>query len=186
MASKSTPKKSCNDLLCPHHGSLKVRGSKFTGTVVSDKAHKTVIVEWERRRFIKKYDRYEKRRTRVQAQNPTCIDAKEGDKVLIMETRPISKTKHFVVMKKIGVDEDYLLEMAEEEIASEAVEEKPEEKPAGPEAKEEAPKQPKKPEAKEEAPKQPKKSETKEEAPKQPKKPAAKKPAKKKTAKKKE
>ena len=78
---------------------VSVRGRSFTGTVVSDKMAKTVTVVWERRKLIPKYQRYEKRRTRVKAHNE--IGAKTGDLVEIRETRPISKTKNFVVVKII-------------------------------------------------------------------------------------
>ncbi|MCF7866552.1 30S ribosomal protein S17, partial [Candidatus Woesearchaeota archaeon] len=64
-----------------------------------------VTVEWERRKYIPKYERYEKRRTKVKAHNPEEIDAKVGDKVIIAETRPISKTKNFVVIKIITNEE---------------------------------------------------------------------------------
>ncbi|RMF05966.1 30S ribosomal protein S17 [Candidatus Woesearchaeota archaeon] len=103
------PEKTCDDENCPFHGSLKVRGRQFVGTVVSDKTHKTVVVEWERRKPIQKYERYEKRRSRVQAHNPPCIDASHGDKVLIAECRPLSKTKHFVVIQVLGLDEAKLI-----------------------------------------------------------------------------
>jgi small subunit ribosomal protein S17 len=77
------------------------RGATFTGIVKSAKMSKTVTVEWERRKFIPKYERYEKRRTRIKAHNPEHINAKEGDKVVIKETKPISKTKHFIVVEII-------------------------------------------------------------------------------------
>lgn len=80
---------------------LSTRGRRFTGVVISDKMTKTVTVEWERRKFVKKYERYEKRRTRIKAHNPDEIDAEKGDVVVIEETRPISKTKNFVVTKII-------------------------------------------------------------------------------------
>ena len=80
---------------------LSTRGRKFTGVVISDKMSKTVTVEWERRKFIKKYERYEKRRTRIKAHNPEELDAEKGDLVMIEETRPISKTKNFLVTKII-------------------------------------------------------------------------------------
>jgi ribosomal protein S17 len=41
------------------------RGRTFTGIVVGDKMSKTVTVEWTRRSYIPKYERYERRRTRV-------------------------------------------------------------------------------------------------------------------------
>ena len=80
---------------------LATRGRTFTGTVISDKMSKTVTVEWERRKFIKKFERYEKRRTRIKAHNPTELNAEKGDVVMIEETRPISKTKNFLVVKII-------------------------------------------------------------------------------------
>ena len=87
---------------------LSTRGRKFTGTVISDKMTKTVTVEWERRKFIKKFERYEKRRTRIKAHNPESINAEKGDFVQIEETRPLSKTKNFIVtkiIKKLNVQE---------------------------------------------------------------------------------
>jgi small subunit ribosomal protein S17 len=76
---------------------LPTRGRKFTGIVTSDKMSKTVTVEWERRRYLPKYERYQKRRTKVKAHNPPEINAERGDTVIIEETRPISKTKSFLV-----------------------------------------------------------------------------------------
>ena len=78
---------------------ISTRGRTFTGTVIRDKMSKTVTVEWERRKYIPKYERYEKRRTRVKAHNPENINAKEGDLVKIKETRPLSKTKNFIVIE---------------------------------------------------------------------------------------
>jgi small subunit ribosomal protein S17 len=83
----------------PFQGSVKVRGRIFTGTVVSSKMQKTVTVEWPRKKFNTKYERFEMRRTRVKAHNPESIDAKDGDLVRIAETRPLSKTKNFVVIE---------------------------------------------------------------------------------------
>ncbi len=77
------------------------RGRSFVGKVISDKASKTVTVEWTHRKYIPKYERYEKKRSKVKAHNPALINAKEGDKVKIMETRPLSKTKHFIVVEVI-------------------------------------------------------------------------------------
>ncbi len=95
------PEKKCDDPNCPFHGTLSVRGIILEGVVVSDKMDKTVIVEREYSRFIKKYKRYERRRSRIPAHNPPCINAKKGDLVKIAETRPISKTVSFVVIQII-------------------------------------------------------------------------------------
>lgn len=78
---------------------ISTHGKLFTGKVVSAKMHNTVVVEWERRVLIPKFQRYEKRRSKVSAHNPEEIDAKEGDIVRIQQTRPLSKTKNFIVVE---------------------------------------------------------------------------------------
>jgi small subunit ribosomal protein S17 len=83
----------------PKMAGIRLHGKQFVGKVISDKANKTVTVEWERRRLISKYERYEKRYSRVYAHNPITINAKLGDTVMIQETRPLSKTKNFVVIE---------------------------------------------------------------------------------------
>lgn len=93
-----SPQKSCEDPNCPFHGSLPVHGRRLRGIVKSDKMTKTVTVEWERRILVRKYQRYSVRRSAVKAHNPACINAKQGDKVVLVETRPLSKTKNFVVI----------------------------------------------------------------------------------------
>lgn len=94
------PEKSCeNDVHCPFHGNLQVRGRFLTGEVISAKTSKNVTVEIVSRKYISKYERYTPMRTRIKAHNPDCIKAKEGDIVQIAETRPISKTKNFVVVQ---------------------------------------------------------------------------------------
>jgi len=99
---KNLPKRECDDNNCPYHGHLKIRGRIFEGYVVSDKMDKTVVVEWQYLRKIKKLKRYMRCRTKVMAHNPPCINAKVGDKVRIAECRPLSKTKSFVVIEKLS------------------------------------------------------------------------------------
>lgn len=94
----TTPETECNDPHCPFHGSVSVRGQLLDGVVVSDKMDKTVVVQREYLKRNIKFDRYEKRRSKLHAHNPPCINAKEGDKVTIAECRPLSKTKTFVVV----------------------------------------------------------------------------------------
>ncbi|MCD6589818.1 30S ribosomal protein S17 [Candidatus Woesearchaeota archaeon] len=91
--------KQCKDKKCPIHGNVKPRGKIFIGRVKSAKMQNTVIVEWERKFYLKKYERYETRRSRVAAHNPECLNAREGDIVKIQETRPLSKTKHFTIIE---------------------------------------------------------------------------------------
>ena len=80
--------------------SIRTRGRTFTGIVVEAKMQNTAIVEWPRRKYVTKFERYEKLRTRIKAHN--AIDAKKGDLVKVCECRPISKTKHFTITEKIG------------------------------------------------------------------------------------
>ncbi|MEM2874038.1 MAG: 30S ribosomal protein S17 [Candidatus Nanoarchaeia archaeon] len=100
MAEKKT-ETLCTDRNCPFHGSLKARGQVFDGIVIGDKMQKTVKVEWPFLRYLPKYERYEKKRTRVMAHVPDCISVKTGDKVRIVECKPISKTVQFVVWEKL-------------------------------------------------------------------------------------
>jgi small subunit ribosomal protein S17 len=93
------PENECHDPNCPFHGELSVRGQIIEGTVTSDKADRTITVERSFYKFIKKYERYEKRNSKIQAHKPDCIDVKIGDSVKIAECRQLSKTKHFVLVE---------------------------------------------------------------------------------------
>ncbi|MBR9698881.1 30S ribosomal protein S17 [Candidatus Woesearchaeota archaeon] len=86
---------------------IPLRGRTFTGTVISAKMQKTATVEWIRRIKLQKYERFMKKRTRVKAHNPDSIKAVEGDVVKIMESRPLSKTKHFVIVEKMGKEKGF-------------------------------------------------------------------------------
>ena len=93
----------CADKNCPIHGGLKTRGATFEAVVVSDKPKNTVIVIRHYLNFVPKYERYERRRTKISAHKPACMKVKVGDNVIIRECRKISKTKAFVVTEVIGV-----------------------------------------------------------------------------------
>jgi len=95
------PENKCSDIKCPFHGNLKVRGRVLAGTVVSDKRKSTVTVKRAHIRFLPKFERYEKRTTKLHAHNPGCINAKLNDAVKIAECRPLSKTKHFVIVEVV-------------------------------------------------------------------------------------
>ena len=73
------------------------------GKVVSEKMQKTVVVRREFMRLVTKFERYERRSGRYHAHNPPCIGARMGQIATIMECRPLSKTKSFVV---VAVRED--------------------------------------------------------------------------------
>ncbi len=75
-------------------GTRKVR----VGTVVSDKMNKTVVVAVERTVSHPLYGRRMKRTTRLMAHNEEDR-AKVGDKVRVMETRPLSKEKRWRVVE---------------------------------------------------------------------------------------
>jgi len=62
------------------------------GTVVSNKADKTITVLVERRLQHPLYKKYIRRTTRLQAHDE-ANECREGDQVLIEECRPLSKTK---------------------------------------------------------------------------------------------
>ena len=96
-----SPKRTCEDLRCPFHGTLGVRGRVLEGTVVSDKSKDTVVVQRDYLQYIKKYLRYERRRSNISAHSPPCIGAKSGDRVKIAECRPLSKTVSFVVIERL-------------------------------------------------------------------------------------
>src|SRR3989338_1320532 len=96
-----TPAAACvNDKNCPFHGERVVRGRTLVGKITSAKVKRNAIMEIERRVPLPKYERFEKRRTRIMVHNPECINAKENDMVRVMETRKISKMKCFVVVEK--------------------------------------------------------------------------------------
>ncbi|MBW2987248.1 30S ribosomal protein S17 [Candidatus Woesearchaeota archaeon] len=100
------PKTECkDDKHCPFHGGLKLRGKIFKATVVASKMTKTATVQRARRHYLPKYQRYEKRKSKFRVHNPSCINAKEGDEVQIMEARPISKTKRFVIINILKENE---------------------------------------------------------------------------------
>jgi small subunit ribosomal protein S17 len=69
----------------------------FNGTVVSDKGNKTVIVRVEKNIMHPVYKKYIKRSCRYAAHDPEN-QYKIGDSVKIIETRPISKTKSWIVL----------------------------------------------------------------------------------------
>lgn len=73
---------------------------QLTGTIVSDKMQKTVIVKVERIKEHPKYKRKYKTHKKYKA-HAESGEYKTGDKVIIEECRPISKDKKWRVIKKI-------------------------------------------------------------------------------------
>ena len=67
-----------------------------SGIVVSDRMQKTVVVSVERMVMHSKYRKFLKRRTKVKAHDETN-ECHVGDRVLIVESRPLSRDKRWRV-----------------------------------------------------------------------------------------
>lgn len=72
----------------------------LTGRVVSNKMQKTVTVLIERKVKHPLYGKYITRSTRYHAHTEEMIN--EGDLVEIKESRPLSRTKSWVVVRRMG------------------------------------------------------------------------------------
>jgi small subunit ribosomal protein S17 len=93
------PKKVCTDKKCPFHGKLGVKQETYVGVIASKDASRSATITWNTQHYVPKYERYEKRKSRLRVHNPPCLDAPLGATVKVMRTRPLSKTKHFVVVE---------------------------------------------------------------------------------------
>ncbi len=76
------------------------RNREFTGKVISDVNSKTVTVLVETYKNDKLYGKRVKYSKKYAAHDENGI-AKKGDTVRIVETRPLSKTKHFRVVEVV-------------------------------------------------------------------------------------
>jgi small subunit ribosomal protein S17 len=74
--------------------------SQLTGTVVSDKMDKTVVVSVERQERHALYGKSLRRSSTFLAHNEDNA-AKVGDKVDIAESRPLSRRKRWIVTRVI-------------------------------------------------------------------------------------
>jgi small subunit ribosomal protein S17 len=75
---------------------MREQRKKLTGFVVSDKMDKTVVVSvdtWKRHRLYHKVVKHIKKYKAHDANN----ECRVGDRVLIVESRPLSKEKSWVV-----------------------------------------------------------------------------------------
>ncbi len=68
------------------------------GVVKSTKMEKTITVQWQRQVEHPRFGKYVRRNTTLQVHDEDGV-AKVGDLVEIMETRPISKSKHWRLVK---------------------------------------------------------------------------------------
>ena len=83
-----------------------------TGTVVSNKMEKTVVVAIEDNVRHPLYKKIVKRTVRLKAHDENN-EYKVGDIVAIEEHRPISKTKSWVVKGRVGVSKDETVEVVD-------------------------------------------------------------------------
>ncbi|OGT41615.1 MAG: 30S ribosomal protein S17 [Gammaproteobacteria bacterium RIFCSPHIGHO2_12_FULL_37_34] len=74
------------------------------GKVVSDKMNKTIVVQVERKVQHPLYGKYVRRFSKMYAhdENNTC---RMGDMVLIKESRPLSKTKRWMLVEILKREE---------------------------------------------------------------------------------
>src|SRR5258705_7137085 len=76
------------------------RRRELVGVVTSDKMQKTVVVQVTRRVKAPLFGKFVTKRTKYKAHSETD-EYKVGDKVMIVESRPLSKDKRWRVAKLI-------------------------------------------------------------------------------------
>jgi small subunit ribosomal protein S17 len=74
--------------------------AEVTGVVVSDKMDKSVVVSVQRQTRDALYGKIQKRTSKFLAHNE-ANDAKVGDRVAIVEARPMSRRKRWVVTRVV-------------------------------------------------------------------------------------
>ena len=75
---------------------------KLVGTVVSNRMNKTALILVERLTKHRTYNKYVKRRVKYMAHDPQNL-CQIGDKVRIIESRPLSKRKRWHVIERINI-----------------------------------------------------------------------------------
>lgn len=79
------------------------------GVVTTNRMHKTVVVSVERIVMHPKYKKYLKRRTKVKAHDEKN-ECQVGDRVLIVECRPLSREKRWrvsrILERAVAVDQE--------------------------------------------------------------------------------
>jgi small subunit ribosomal protein S17 len=74
-----------------------IKRRRLEGIVVSSKMEKTAVVKVEELKFHPKYKKYYRAHKKFKAENPDN-KYKEGDKVVIEATRPLSKDKRWRII----------------------------------------------------------------------------------------
>ncbi|KAH8158412.1 hypothetical protein CIB48_g9832 [Xylaria polymorpha] len=85
----------------PFTGLVSIRGRILTGTVVSIAMNRTIIIRREYLHHVAKYSRYEKRHKNVPAHLSPAFHVSVGDKVIVGQCRPLSKTVRFNVVRML-------------------------------------------------------------------------------------
>jgi len=80
--------------------SVGTRGRSFEGIVIKKFPHR-LVVELERILFIKKYQRFQKKKFKIHARLPEGMNIEVGDYIKVRECRPLSKIIHSIVIEKI-------------------------------------------------------------------------------------
>ena len=70
----------------------------ITGKVISDKMHKTIVVQIERKVKDPRYGKYVRRFSKMYAHDEDNA-CKLGDLVTIQQSRPLSKTKRWTLVE---------------------------------------------------------------------------------------
>ena len=78
----------------------KTTGRSVVGKVVSSKMDKTIVVSVERKVKHELYGKYIKKASKMYAHDNDNA-CKIGDVVLIKQSRPLSKTKHWVLVEVV-------------------------------------------------------------------------------------
>lgn len=79
------------------------------GTVISNKMHRTIVVEVERKVKHPLYGKYMKRFSKMYAHDNDNA-CQVGDLVLIKQSRPLSKTKHWILVRVLEKNEQAVVE----------------------------------------------------------------------------
>lgn len=74
-----------------------------TGTVVSTKMQKTVVIKVDAFKTHPKYKKRVRVSKKFYADNPDNTSFKLGDKLTVYETRPLSKLKRWTVVTPISI-----------------------------------------------------------------------------------
>ena len=90
-------KKASSSIVRTSKKKVPTRGRIFEGIVTKKFPHR-VVVELERTVFVRKYERFSKKRIRIHARIQEDQNINLGDLIKVQQCRPLSKIIHFIVM----------------------------------------------------------------------------------------